>query len=153
MVAYAIDQGIAPARAATALGAVSLVSLAGRLTTGVLCDRLGRAETLTITYASAAAGIGCLVLLRTTAAPWWLALYVLFYGMAQGSTGIVHSARAADVFTGAAFGSIYGWLALAVGPGGALGARLGGPISHVWCRYRPALGVVGRAPAAGAGPM
>ena len=149
MVAYAIDQGIAPARAATALGAVSLVSLAGRLTTGVLCDRLGRAETLTITYASAAAGIGCLVLLRTTAAPWWLALYVLFYGMAQGSTGIVHSARAADVFTGASFGSIYGWLALAVGPGEALGAWLGGTMYDVWGSYLPAFGVVVLALAAG----
>jgi len=149
MVAYAIDQGIAPARAATALGAVSLVSLAGRLTTGVLCDRLGRAETLTITYASAAAGIGCLVLLRMTAAPWWLALYVLFYGMAQGSTGIVHSARAADVFAGASFGSIYGWLALAVGPGEALGAWLGGTMYDVWGSYLPAFGVVVLALAAG----
>src|SRR5437773_5835195 len=64
MVAYAIDQGLAPARAATALGAVCRVSLAARLTTGVLRQRRGRAETLTITYASAAAGIGCLVLLR-----------------------------------------------------------------------------------------
>ncbi|HEY7600283.1 MAG TPA: MFS transporter, partial [Candidatus Limnocylindrales bacterium] len=54
MVAYAIGQGVAPAAAAAALGAVSLVSLAGRLTTGWLCDRIGRAPALTIAYASAA---------------------------------------------------------------------------------------------------
>jgi MFS family permease len=149
MVAYAVGQGITPATAATALGAVSLVSLAGRLTTGVLCDRIGRAETLTLTYASAAAGVACLVLLAVTAAPWWLALYVLFYGMAQGSTGIVHSARAADVFAGASLGSIYGWLALAVGPGEALGAWLGGRIYDVWGSYLPAFGVVVLALAAG----
>ena len=42
-------------------------------------------------------GIGCLVLLSATGAPWWLVLYVAFYGMAQGSSGIVASARAADL--------------------------------------------------------
>lgn len=142
MVAFAVGQGIAAAAAATALGAVSLVSLAGRLTTGVLCDRLGRAETLTLTYGSAAVGVGCLVLLWATGAPWWLALYVVFYGMAQGSSGIVNTARTADVFAGPSFGAIYGWLALAVGPGEALGAWLGGGIFDVSGSYLAAFGFV-----------
>lgn len=142
MVAFAVGQGIAPAAAATALGAVSLVSLAGRLTTGVLCDRLGRAETLTLTYGSAAVGVGCLVLLWATGAPWWLALYVAFYGMAQGSSGIVNTARTADVFAGPSFGAIYGWLALAVGPGEALGVWLGGGIFDVSGSYLAAFGFV-----------
>ena len=72
MVAYAIGNGIAPATAAAALGAVSLVSLAGRLTTGVLCDRIGRAPALTLTYTSAALGVGCLAVLGFTGASWWL---------------------------------------------------------------------------------
>src|SRR2546425_2945620 len=126
MVAYAVGQGIPPTTAATALGTVSLVSLAGRLTTGWLCDRIGRAPTLTLTYASAAVGIGSLTLLAVTGSPLWLALYVVFYGMAQGSSGIVVSARAADVFAGASFGAIFGWLTLAAGPGEALGAWIGG---------------------------
>lgn len=149
MVAFAIGQGIAPATAATALGAVSLVSLAGRLTTGVLCDRLGRAPTLTLTYASAVVGIGCLALLSATGAPWWLGLYVAFYGMAQGSSGIVASARAADLFAGASFGAIWGWLSLALGPGEALGAWLGGRIFDVSGSYLPAFGFVLLALAAG----
>lgn len=149
MIAYAIGQGIAAATAATALGAVSLVSLAGRLTTGVLCDRIGRAPTLTLTYTSAAVGIGCLVLLWATGAPWWLALYVAFYGMAQGSSGIVASARAADLFAGASFGAVWGWLSLAVGPGEALGAWLGGKIFDVSGSYLPAFGFVVLALAAG----
>jgi MFS family permease len=128
MVAYAIGRGMAPATAATALGTVSLVSLAGRLTTGWLSDRIGRAPTLTITYTSAAIGIGCLALLSVAGTPVWLVLYVVFYGMAQGSSGIVASARAADVFAGPSFGAIYGWLALAAGPGEALGAWIGGQI-------------------------
>jgi MFS family permease len=142
MVAYAVGQGIAPVAAATALGAVSLVSMAGRLTTGWLADRIGRAPALTIAYTSAAAGIGCLALLAFGAPPWWLAAYVLLYGMAQGSSGIVASACAADTFAGPRFGAIYGWLSLPVGPGEALGAWTGGAIYDRRGSYLPAFGVV-----------
>ncbi len=141
MVAYAIGQGIHPATAATALGTVSLVSLAGRLTTGWLCDHIGRAPTLTVTYSSAALGIGCLALLGLTHWPGWLAFYVVLYGMAQGSSGIVGSARVADVFAGAAFGAIYGWMTLAVGPGEAIGAWLGGKIFDATGSYVGAFAV------------
>lgn len=141
MVAYAIGRGIPPATAAAALGAVSLVSLAGRLTTGWLSDRLGRAPTLTITYASATAGIASLAALSASGSLLWLGLYVAFYGMAQGSTGIVGSARAADVFAGSSFGAIYGWLALAIGPGEAIGAWTGGKVFDVTGSYLPAFGV------------
>lgn len=140
LVAFAIGHGIAPTTAATALGTVSLVSLAGRMTTGVLSDRIGRALTLTIAYASATVGIAALALLAATGVPAWLAVYVLFYGMAQGSSGIVGSARAADVFAGATFGTIYGWMSLAIGPGEALGAWLGGEIFDVTGSYLPAFG-------------
>jgi predicted MFS family arabinose efflux permease len=150
LVAYAIGQGVSPARAAGALGAVSLVSLAGRLATGWLSDRLGRAATLTITYASAAVGIACLAGLAATGGQGWLVLYVLFYGLAQGSSGIVTSARAADVFAGGSFGAIYGWLSLAIGPGEALGAWIGGEIFDASGSYVPAFGVAVAALAAGA---
>lgn len=140
MVAYAIGQGIAPAAAAAALGAVSLVSLAGRLTSGWLSDRIGRAEALTIAYTSAALGIGCLALVAFTGVPAWLVGYVVLYGMAQGSSGIIPSARAVDVFAGTSFGVIYGWLTLALGPGEAVGAWLGGKIYDVSGSYLPAFG-------------
>jgi len=149
MVAYAIGRGIAPATAAAALGAVSLVSLAGRLTTGVLCDRIGRAPALTLTYTSAALGVGCLTVLGLTGESWWLVPYVALYGMAQGSSGIVASARAVDLFTGASFGAIWGWITLAVGPGEALGVWLGGRSFDVWGSYLPAFGFVWLALAAG----
>ncbi|HXG04839.1 MAG TPA: MFS transporter [Candidatus Binatia bacterium] len=149
MVAYAIGQGIAPAAAATALGSVSLVSLAGRLSVGWLSDRLGRAPALTWAYASAALGIGALSLLALTGWPGWLAFYVLLYGLAQGSSGIVASARAADIFAGASFGTIYGWLTLAVGPGEALGAWIGGKIYDATGSYLGAFALAVAALAAG----
>jgi len=153
MVAFAIGQGITPATAATALGSVSLVSVAGRMTTGWLCDRIGRAPTLTLAYASAALGIGCLVLLAVTGAPWWLLCYVALYGMAQGSSGIVGSARAADVFAGASFGAIYGWITLAVGPGEALGAWIGGKVFDLTGSYLGAFACAVAALAGGAFAM
>jgi MFS family permease len=141
MVAYAIGHGIPADAAAMALGAVSLVSLAGRLTTGFLCDRIGRAETLSLMYACCALAIGCLAMLAVQGSAFWLALYVLFYGLSQGSSGIVGSARAADVFAGASFGAIFGWMALATGPGEALGAWLGGVIFDRAGSYLPAFGL------------
>src|SRR5262245_45674075 len=150
-VAFAIGQGIAPAAAAAALGSVSLVSLAGRFTTGWLSDRIGRAPTLTLAYASAATAIGCLAMIAATGAPLWLVLFVALYGMAQGSSGIVASARAADVFAGASFGAIFGWITLAVGPGEAFGAWLGGWIFDETGSYLPAFTVAVVALVAGAG--
>ncbi len=150
LVAYAVGQGVSAEAAATALGAVSLVSLAGRMTTGVLSDRIGRAPTLTVMYASCALGIGGLSLLALTKSPFTLALYVLFYGLSQGSSGIVGSARAADVFSGPRFGAIYGWLVLATGPGEAFGAWAGGKIFDVTGSYLPAFGFAVGGLAAGA---
>jgi MFS family permease len=153
MVAYAIGHGIGPAEAATALGAVSLVSLAGRLATGWLCDRLGRALSLTLAYGSAALGVACLAMLSVAGSPLWLVLHVAFYGLAQGSTGIVGSARAADVFAGSSFGAIYGWMALAIGPGEAIGAWAGGWIFDLTAGYLPAFGLAVLALAAGSVAM
>ena len=128
MVAFAVGAGVPAVEAAAALGSVSLVSLPGRLATGWLADRIGRAQTLAITYASAIAGIACLTMVAWQGAHAWLAAYVLFFGLAQGSAGIVASARTADIFAGPAFGTIYGWMSLAVGPGEAIGAWMGGAV-------------------------
>jgi predicted MFS family arabinose efflux permease len=142
MVAFAVGAGISPVNAAAALGTVSLVSLGGRLMTGWLADRLGRAETLTLTYGSAALGVGCLAFLARSGWPGWLLFYVIFYGLAQGSAGIVSSARAADIFAGASFGTIYGWIVLATGPGEAIGAWAGGAIYDLTGTYLWAFGFV-----------
>jgi len=69
--------------------------------------------------------------------------------LAQGSSGIVASARAADLFAGPSFGAIWGWLSLAVGPGEALGTWLGGTLFDVSGSYVPAFGFVVLALAAG----
>jgi MFS family permease len=141
LIAFAVGAGVPPVRAAAALGSVSLVSLAGRLATGWLADRLGRAQALTLTYGSAIAGVASLFLMAKTGRQEWLFAYVAFYGFAQGSGGIVSSARAADLFAGSAFGSIYGWIVLASGPGEALGVWSGGAIYDLTGAYLGAFAV------------
>jgi MFS family permease len=153
MVAFAIGAGVPPVEAAAALGTVSLVSLGGRLATGWLADRLGRAATLTVAFAAAIAGIACLFLLAATGARGWLLGYVLLYGLAQGSSGIVTAARAADLFAGPHFGAVYGWLSLVVGPGEALGAWAGGALYDATGSYLSGFGLAAGALAVAAALM
>ena len=132
VIAYAIGQGVTPAVAATALGTVSLVSLAGRLTTGWLSDRIGRAPTLTIMYASAAIGIGCLAVMAATGAPVWLTLY-------DGAGSPDRRLPAPPSLAGDRRRISGGRLATA---GEALGAWLGGRIFDTTGSYVPAFALV-----------
>ena len=127
-VAVAVDAGITPLRAAGALGGVAMVSLAGRLAVGWLVDHLGPAPALTMSFGSGLGGLACLALLAATREPFWLAGFVLLYGLAQGSGGIVTTAAATAAFAGPAVGRITGVIAVASGPGEALGAWAGGAL-------------------------
>jgi MFS family permease len=148
-VALAIDAGVPALRAAAALASVAVVSLAGRLSVGWLTDRLGPAPALTLAFTSAMAGIGCLAGLAATGAPGWLLAFVACYGLAQGSGGIVSTAATTAAFPGPALGAITGWIALASGPGEALGAWMGGALYDASGGYGVALGLATAALAVG----
>jgi len=60
-----------------------------------------------------------------------LYVYVIFFGIGFGSRAVIFSALTADLFSGKGFGSILGYLTVAVGVGGALGSYLGGAF-HDW---------------------
>jgi MFS family permease len=145
VVALAVDAGVPPLRAAAAVAAVAVVSLAGRLAVGRLTDRLGAAPALTLAYASGLAGLACLGLLAASRQPVWLAVFVACYGLAQGSSGIVSTAAATAAFPGPAVGAITGWIALASGPGEAVGAWGGGALHDRTGGYAAALGVAAAA--------
>lgn len=149
VVALAIDAGVTPLHAATAVAIVGVVSLAGRLGVGWLTDRLGPAPAVTLAFSSALAGLGCLGLLGTRREASWLLAFVVCYGLAQGSGGIVSTAAATAAFQGQAVGAITGWIAVASGPGEALGAWGGGALYDWTGGYRYALGLAGAALLAG----
>jgi predicted MFS family arabinose efflux permease len=149
--AAAVGAGVPPVRAAAAVGSVALVSLPGRLAVGWLVDRVGPAAALTAAWASGLAGLGCLTLLTATGHPGWLAGFVLLYGLAQGSAGIVATAAATAAFDGPAVGAVTGLVALASGPGEALGAWIGGAAYDRTGGYAAALGLAAAALLAGLG--
>jgi MFS family permease len=133
---------------ASLLAAVAAVSMAGRFLVGVAADRLGRGLAATLAYGSATLGILSLANLQTGGLG-ALILFVLFYGLSQGSSGIVVVARAADLFQGAHFGRIYGWISVTGGVGEALGAWLGGAVYDLTGSYRTAFAAAVVALAAG----
>ncbi len=127
LVAFIVGAGYGKMIAATTMGAVSMVSMLGRYLVGLASDRLGRARTLMLAYSGTTLGILALMTL-TTAGSIALSLFVLCYGLSQGSAGIVMAARAADLFQGKSFGRIYGWISVTNGIGEGLGAWLGGAV-------------------------
>jgi MFS family permease len=149
LVAYIIGAGYGKMIAASTMGAVSMVSMLGRYLVGLASDRLGRAVAVTLAYAGATLGILGLMTLSSVGAM-AIPVFVLCYGLSQGSAGIVVAARAADLFQGGSFGRIYGWISIPNGIGEALGAWLGGAVFDLTGGYRPAFAMAIGALATGA---
>ena len=125
-VAYLVEIGFAPLEAATAFGALGIMSVVGMVATGWLADRVGRRFTATLSYVLTIAGIGLLFLLAQFPYYWLLVVFVLFFGVSQGSRGPVVSTLCAELFPGGGIGAIYGTLTLGMGTGAALGAWMSG---------------------------
>jgi len=121
-----VEIGFAPLEAATAFGALGIMSVVGMVATGWLADRVGRRFTATLSYVLTIAGIGLLFLLAQFPYYWLLVVFVLCFGVSQGSRGPVVSTLCAELFPGGGIGAIYGTLTLGMGTGAALGAWMSG---------------------------
>ena len=149
LVAYIIGAGYGKMIAASTMGAVSMVSMLGRYLVGLASDRLGRAVAVTLAYAAATLGILGLMTLPSVGAI-AIPVFVLCYGLSQGSAGIIVATRAADLFQGSSFGRIYGWISVTNGIGEGLGAWLGGAVFDRTGSYHLAFGAAILALATGA---
>jgi MFS family permease len=93
---------------------------------GLLCDRIGREKTLTL---SIIIFISCIVLLNIGGvifSPLAIYAFTVLYGMGYGMALPALMASAADLFQGKHFGSILGVMILGGFTGGAVGTWLGG---------------------------
>jgi MFS family permease len=147
--AAAVGAGIPPVRAAAAIGSVAVVSLGGRVAVGWLVDRMGPGRAILAGFGCAVGGIACLGRLVATGEPGWLLGFVLLFGLAQGSGGIVATATATAAFRGPAVGAVTGWIAIASGPGEALGVWAGGALHDRTGGYPAALALAALALVAG----
>jgi MFS family permease len=125
-VAYIIDHGYSRILAASIFGTVGLLSSIGRLLFGTLSDRIGREKAMTWSFVCSITGIAILLFIPSLRSVFWLYLYALLFGVGFGSRGPIVVAMMADFYHGRHFGSIYGFINIGNGVGGALGPWLAG---------------------------
>lgn len=136
LVAYLADEGYGALLAASVVGLQGLLNVAGKFAGGVLCDRVGREKTLTL---SIALFVVCIVLLNVAGAVHSALLvyvFAVFYGLGYGMALPALMTSAADLFQGRRFGSILGAITLGGFLGGAVGTWLGGHFYDLTGAYR-----------------
>ncbi len=131
LVAYLIDIGYSPLVAASAYGAIGVLSVVSITSTGFFAERLGYRQTLTGSFVVSITGIGLLLLMTLSAPGWLLPLFVGIFGLAMGTRGPIVSAICAKKFSGNRVATIYGTIYALNAIGCAIGAILGGAL-HDW---------------------
>jgi MFS transporter, OFA family, oxalate/formate antiporter len=125
LVNYATDTGISPLVATTFVSVIGIVSIAGRLSSGVIAEKIGAHETLMLARGLLVIAFVCLMLIKSL---WGFYLFAALFGIAFGGEVV-----ASTVFTSVYFGTksmaalinFYGFF---IGIGGALGAWVAGKI-------------------------
>jgi MFS family permease len=135
-VAFAVDHGHAPMLAATAYGAMGLMSSAGRVGFGFAADRFGGPPAAILSYACTAAGTAALLALDAVPSAAWLVVFAVLFGLGFGARGPIITAMASERFGGRRFGVIYGVLNVGNGVAGALGPWFGGAVHDATGSYR-----------------
>ena len=135
LVTFFVLAGYAPQTAANTLGAVGLVSLIARPLVGLATDRWGRESVYTIGM-SIAAGAVLLVVWLGDGTSWWpLALYVALAGLTDGISGLIVSAKAADLFPAESLGTVMGFVEMGRGAAIFLGPVIAGLMFDVQGDY------------------
>lgn len=140
-VAYLIDIGFTPLQSAAAVGAASMLSIAGVSGSGWVSDRFTHRRAATVSFLGTAVGIAMLLALTYRASEWLLAGYVLLFGICQGARGPVVASLSAKLFAGPGQSTVYGAIYALMSLGMALGALLSGAL-HDWTGgYRAGFGL------------
>jgi MFS family permease len=134
-VVFLVELGFSPIDAATAFGAVGMLSVGGMVGTGWLADRAGRRAAVALTFALTLGGIGAMALLTLAPAPALLVLFVVTFGPAQGSRGPIIATLVAELFPGGRIGAIYGAASMGMGLGAAVGSLAAGLLHDLTGSY------------------
>ncbi|MDP2960466.1 MAG: MFS transporter [candidate division Zixibacteria bacterium] len=135
-VAYVIDQGYSKELASFIFGLMGFMSTIGRLIFGIMSDRIGREKAVTLSFICSITGILILLFLPLLKSVFCLYLYSILFGVGFGARGPIITAMMADMYQGKHFGSIYGFINIGNGIGGALGPWLGGYLHDVTGSYQ-----------------
>jgi len=141
LVAFFIDAGFSPLTAATAYGALGMLSAASVMASGFLSDRFGYRQTVTVSFVGTA--LGMLLLVAITLAPGTalLAAFVAVFGLCMGVRGPIVSSVGAKYFAGPKVATIYGVIYACNALGAAFGSFMGGVLHDLTGGYRAGLSV------------
>jgi MFS family permease len=135
-VAYLIDIGFAPLKAASAFGAAAMLSVVGVTGAGWLADRFGYKRAATASFAGTFLGAALLMALSFWPSHGLLVAYVLLFGICQGARGPITASLSARLFPGPGLAPIYGTIYACMSIGAGLGALLSGVLHDLTGGYR-----------------
>jgi MFS family permease len=135
-VVYFIDSGFSPLTAATAYGITGMLSVASVSSSGLLAERFGYRQTVTVSFVGSGLGIATLFALSFAAHGALLATYVLVFGLCMGVRGPIISSICTREFSGPQVATIYGALYSTNALGAAVGSMTGGVLHDLTGGYR-----------------
>jgi MFS family permease len=139
LVAFFVDAGFSPLSAATAYGALGMLSAASIMGSGFLSDRFGYRQTATASFVGTASGMALLILLAAFPSYLLLFLFVPIFGLCMGVRGPIVSSICAKFFSGANVATIYGTIYSTNAIGAAFGSYIGGVLHDLTGGYRAGL--------------
>jgi MFS family permease len=126
LVAFFIDAGFSPIAAATAYGAIGMMSAISVMGSGFLSDRFGYRQTVSASFVGTMSGMVLLVLMALSPATWLLVFFVPVFGLCMGVRGPIVSSVSAKYFAGPNVATIYGGIYASNALGAAVGSFAGG---------------------------
>jgi MFS family permease len=115
------------------------MSAASVMGSGVMAERFGYRQTITVTFIGTAVGMALLLVLTFNASPLVLALFVPAFGLCMGVRGPIVSSIATKYFAGPNVATIYGTIYATNALGAAFGSLIGGLLHDLTGGYRAAL--------------
>jgi len=125
LVNYATDLGIDPFTAATIVSVIGIGSIAGRLFSGSMSDRLGEKNAMII---SCLGLVVALILLIFSNQLWMLYVFAVLFSFSYGAEVTLMPLLAGQIFGLAAVMALTGVVSASARVGGAVGSWMGGAI-------------------------
>ena len=141
LVAFFVDVGFSPITAASAFGALGLMSALSVMGSGFTSDRFGYRQTITATFIGTATGMALLLVLTYLPSRLLLILFVPIFGLCMGVRGPIVSSISTRYFAGPNVATIYGTIYASNAIGAAFGSLIGGLLHDLTGGYRAGLAV------------
>ena len=139
LVAFFIDSGFSPLTAATAYGAIGMMSAMSVMGSGFTSDRFGYRRVVTASFLGTATGMVLLLLMAVAPLTVLLVLFVPTFGLCMGVRGPIVSSVATKFFAGPSVATIYGGIYAANAVGAAFGSFTGGVLHDLTGGYKAGL--------------